>query len=115
MPTRSEDHVLDIARAPYEDLDETSDEPFDRAAFARHALDLLRPDQTRVAIYQGATRMRLERGRLWGAASGAQPTYWAMLGIPAKASRRAIALAVAELAGRPRPYALDVLLSSSVA
>jgi hypothetical protein len=111
MPYRSEDHVRDIARAPYEDIDETSDERFDRAAFARQALELLRPSRTRVAIYHGATRMRLERGRLCSRASGTQPFYWAMIGIPAKASRRAIALAIAELAGQPRPYALDVLLA----
>ncbi len=35
----------------------------------------------------------------------------AVLTIPARASRRAIALAVAELAHTPRPYVLDVLFS----
>ena len=98
--------VLDVARAPDEALDETSDERFDRGAFARQALDLVRPEQTTVAIYEGASRMRVESGRLWG--SGAR--RWAMLAIPAKASRRAIALAVAELAHQSRPYVLDVLL-----
>jgi hypothetical protein len=34
-----------------------------------------------------------------------------LLAIPPQASRRAIALAVAELARAPRPYVLDVLLS----
>lgn len=37
-----------------------------------------------------------------------------MLAIPARASRRAIALAVAELAQRSRPYVLDVLLGEHV-
>jgi hypothetical protein len=102
-------------------VDETSDERFDRAAFARHALDLLKPQAFVVAICGGATRMRVESGRLWGRrrttdeaperGAPASPTHWAMLAIPARASRRAIALAVAELARVPPPYALDILFA----
>lgn len=118
MPYRSSDHVLDIARAPSKDLDETSDERFDQSAFARRALELLEPARTTVAIYEGAARMRVERGRVWGAPKRGEPPgaprQWAMLAIPERASRRAIALAVAELAQRSRPYVLDVLLREGV-
>lgn len=87
---------------------ETSDEAFDRAAFARRALDIIRPPRTTVAICEGASRMRVESGRAWGAGPCRR---WAMLAIPPRASRRAIALAVAELAQVPPPYALDVLFA----
>ncbi len=108
-PYRRPDHVLD--GVPERDLavDETSDERFDRCEFARHALRLVNPPDTTVAICEGASRMRVESGRAWGRGRTAR---WAMLAIPSKASRRAIALAVAELARMPRPYVLDVLLSS---
>jgi hypothetical protein len=108
MPIREPDHMADIA--PYRDreVDETSDEGFDRAEFARQALDLVRPAQTTVAICEGAARMRVASGRAWGHGPGAR---WAVLAVPPRASRRAIALAVAELARAPRPWVLDVLLS----
>jgi hypothetical protein len=101
------DNVLDVAPELTRALDEISEEPFDRAAFAQLALDLVRPPGTTVAICPGAARMRVDTGRVWG--RGAQ-ARWAVLAIPSRASRRAIALAVAELARAPRPYALDVLL-----
>jgi len=108
MPTLRSHHVLDVAREPEREVDETSDERFDRAAFARHALGLLRPPpRTTVAICDGAGRMHVSSGRVWGGAPGQR---WAMLAIPAAASRRAITLAVAELASVPPPWALDVLL-----
>lgn len=92
------------------DLAEENDERFDRMAFAAAALDLVRPPRTRVALCAGATRVRVESGRLWGRGEGAR---WAMLSIPARASRRAIALGVTELAdGSTRPWALDVLLAA---
>jgi hypothetical protein len=103
-------NVLDVAREPEREVDETSDERFDRAAFARHALALLRPPRTTVAISEGARRMHVAGGRVWGGAPGQR---WAMLAIPRSASRRAITLAVAELASTPRPWALDVLLGPS--
>lgn len=91
------------------DLAEEDDEPFDRMAFAAAALDLVRPPRTRVALCPGASRVRVESGRAWGYGEGAR---WALLSIPARASRRAIALAVAELArGTAVPWALDVLLA----
>jgi hypothetical protein len=106
-------HVHDIALEPEREVDETSGERFDRVAFARRALELVRPQRTTVAICEGAARMRVESGRLWGRGRGPNAEAeerWAMLAIPRHASRRAIALAVAELAHLPRPYALDVLL-----
>jgi hypothetical protein len=99
----------DLDRDP--DLFETSSERFDRAAFARRALDLIRPDNTTVAVCEGAGRLRLESGRVWGRGS----RRWALLAVSPCASRRAIALAVANLARGPREYALDVLLHTSSA
>jgi hypothetical protein len=110
MPIRKPENVLDIAREPERAVDEVSDEAFDRAAFARASLDLVRPPRTTVAICPDAARMRVESGRLWGRGRGAE--RWAVLAIPPKASRRAIALAVAELADKPRPYVLDILLGA---
>jgi hypothetical protein len=108
MPILQPDNVLNVAREHDHAVDETSDEPFDRAAFARRALDLVSPPRTTVAICHGAQRMRVESGRAWGRAPDQR---WALLAIPPRASRRAIALAVAELARLPRPYVLDVLLA----
>jgi hypothetical protein len=110
--------LLDVVRDPVVEMDETTDERFDRSAFARQALELVRPERTTVAIYEGAARMRVESGRHWGAVGARR---WAMIAIPSKASRRAIALAVAQLVcdapalpasgPRPsRPYVLDLLL-----
>ena len=123
------ENVLDIGSDRV--VDETSDESFDRAAFARRAIDLVNPRRTTIVICEGATRMRVESGRLWGrgrgeeatvtaepalaAEAGASGERWALLAIPARASRRAIALAVAQLARRPSAYALDVLMDEASA
>jgi hypothetical protein len=104
------DNVLDIAPEIDREVDEVSDERFDRAEFARRALELVAPAQTTVAICPGARRMHVSAGRAWGRAPGAR---WAVLAIPDHASRRAIALAVAELARAPGPYVLDVLQAES--
>jgi len=91
------------------DLAEEDDESFDRMAFAAAALDLVRPPRTRVALCAGASRVRVESGRMWGSGEGAR---WAMLSIPERASRRAIVLAVTQLSrGTSPPWALDVLLA----
>jgi len=99
------DNVLDVALERDLDLDETSDERFDRTEFAMEALDLLRPYRTTVAVCHGA-RLRVESGRAWGRGPDAR---WALLAIPPTASRRAITTAVAALAAAPRPYALALL------
>lgn len=103
------ENMLEVAPEVDRLIDETSVEPFDRLAFAARALDLVRPLDTTVALCAGAARMRVEAGRVWG---GKPSARWAMLAIPATASRRAIALAVAELAGAPPAYAYDVLLAA---
>jgi hypothetical protein len=108
VPLLRPEHAVELAPERERAVNETSDEPFDRLAFAQHALDVVRPVRTTVAICGGASRMRVESGRTWGAA---RDERWVMLAIPARASRRAIALAVAELAQVPPPYALDVLLA----
>jgi hypothetical protein len=101
------ENVLDVGadRA----ADETSDERFDRTAFARRAVDLLEPKRTTVAICPGASRIRVESGRVWG-----RPLErWALLAIPSHASRRAIVVAVAQLSDGSRAYALDVLMDEA--
>jgi hypothetical protein len=121
------ENVLDVGSDRV--VDDTSDESFDRAAFARHAIDVVQPRRTIIAICEGAARMRVESGRVWGhhlraeaitRADGAVTAQadeaderWALLAIPARASRRAIALAVAQLARGPRAYALDVLMGEA--
>jgi hypothetical protein len=45
--------------------------------------------------------------------STALPSRWAILAIPPYASKRAIVLAVMELARAPRAYALRVLLADA--
>jgi hypothetical protein len=94
-----------------EEVDESSQsstESFDRVAFAKRALAIVRPPKTTVAICQGTRRVRVDSGRQWGGEAGQR---WAILSVPANASRRAIASAILELgASGARPFALDVLL-----
>jgi hypothetical protein len=99
-------NVLDVSREHERAVEDLSDERFDRGAFALRALALLRPARTTVAICEGAARMRVEHGPRWGRPG----ETWAMLAIPRFASRRAIALAVAEISGAAPAWALDVLL-----
>jgi hypothetical protein len=91
------------------DQSQSSTESFDRIAFAQHALALVRPAGTTVAICGGSRRVGVQAGRQWGAGVGQR---WAILSVPGNASRRAIASAVLELStfDSPRPWALDVLL-----
>ncbi len=99
-------NVLDISPEHDREAADLSDERFDRGEFALRAIEIVRPRTTRVVICEGAARMRVEHGPRWGHPGEA----WAMLAIPRHASKRAIALAVAELSGAPRAWALDVLL-----
>jgi hypothetical protein len=88
--------------------EEISTESFDRLAFTQRALELVRPKQMTIAVCEGSRRLRVEAGRLWGKGEGER---WAMVCVPKTASRRAIAIAVVQLAGAPAdPYVLDVLL-----
>ncbi len=102
-------NTLDISLEHDPAAAEVSDERFDRGEFALRALDLVRPPRMTVAICRDATRLRVEQGRKWGNDGAA----WAMLAIPRHASRRAIAVAVAELSSAPRAWALDVLFNLS--
>jgi hypothetical protein len=88
---------------------ESSAEAFDRIAFAERALELLRPPpRTTVAVCPGNTRVRVEAGRTWGKPG----ERWAMLVVPPNASRRAIVLAISEIAGKSSPWAYDVLFGA---
>jgi hypothetical protein len=104
MAITKRENVLDIAVDRDLELDETSDERFDRTEFAMEVLELLRPSRTTVAVCHGA-RLRVECGRTWGRPD----ERWAVLAITPTASRRAITTAVAALARAPRPYALALV------
>jgi hypothetical protein len=106
MTISNEEHA-EIALSRERAMVETSDERFDRVAFAERALAMMRPERTTVAICGGARQLRVESGRQWGRA-GAR---WAILAIPPAASRRAIALAIAEIARVDRAWVYDVLMS----
>jgi hypothetical protein len=132
MPVRHVDDFAEIARERELAEEESSNERFDRLAFAERALRLVRPRRMTIALCPGPVgpraRVKLEVGRAWGKNGGkngglvrdADPDSdtggesferWAMLSVPPRASKRAIALAVASLAGPHRkPYVLDVLL-----
>ncbi len=87
--------------------DEESSEDFDRFAFAEKALALVRPHETMVLLGRTKGRLHVEVGRHWGRGNA----RWAVLLLPPRASRRAIAIAVASLAREPgKAYSLDVLL-----
>lgn len=90
-------------------LDTSSDEDFDRIAFAMRALALMRPPLT-VTVYPRSRGLTAELGRDLRADPAGT---WALLGIPSDASRAHIALAVAELApAARRPWLLDLLAAS---
>jgi hypothetical protein len=104
MPLRT-DHFAEIEAIPVD----ISTERFDRMAFARRAVAVVRPRKTTVAFCEGGYHVRVVAGRQWGRGEGER---WAIVSVPRTASRRAIALAVADLAGEgPAPYVLDLLLS----
>jgi hypothetical protein len=102
-PSRLE-HVESVRR--YGQID---GEDFDRIGFAIWALGVLAPPGMTVACYPAQLEFRVTRGRDW--AHGPDKS-WAMVGIPRRASRRHIALALAELAGvEQMPFVLDLLAS----
>lgn len=96
-----------------EDLaSESSNESFDRIAFAERAIALVKPPNTRVAICEGRREVEVMVGRNWGHGRTAR---WAVVCVPDRASRRAIATAVLSLwdgyERNVRAWALDVLMS----
>jgi hypothetical protein len=81
-------------------------EEFDRVQFALRVLRLLSPPRMTVAVYE-CQRQRVESGR--DPSRGPNAT-WGVLGVPRRASRQHIVLAVAELAGMSDlPYVVDLL------
>lgn len=71
-------------------------ECFNRIEFALSVLDLLRPNMN-VTVYEGLQRLKIRRGRDWSLGPDA---VWAMIGVPANASRYYIAFALSELVGK---------------
>jgi len=105
------DSQIDLAVAvdPREDHDASGSEVFDRLAFARWVLARIRPRRVEVALCGNSARLRVLVGRAWGRPAGER---WALVAVPATASRRAIALAMTQLAEQELPpYFLDVLLA----
>ncbi|MFO0659304.1 MAG: hypothetical protein U0165_05670 [Polyangiaceae bacterium] len=82
-------------------------EVFDRIRYAKELLRLLKPKGLTVALCPGVERLHTEVGSSFEGPG----RRWAIMLIPGQASRAAIALEVARLAGRERePYLLDTLL-----
>ncbi|MEO8878217.1 MAG: hypothetical protein ABI461_21670 [Polyangiaceae bacterium] len=90
----------DEHRAPFVDPDrelieaESSEERFDRVAFAMMALDRVPPRIPTIAVYESRAGrgVRVDEGR-----------NWAVLSVPRSASKRAIIHAVAAIAKSPIP------------
>jgi hypothetical protein len=83
-----------------------STEEFDRVAFARRVLDVLRPRGVRVLLRDGRHEFVVEQGRLWTA----DDARWAIVAIPRFASREEITWSLVELIGyTPGPYRFDVM------
>jgi hypothetical protein len=81
---------------------------FDRIGFAMRALEILRPANLTVALYEGRHEVQVERGRAWGRGRGKE---WAMVSIPRHATRESIAVTLAQLAGvADVPYVIETLL-----
>jgi hypothetical protein len=88
-----------------------SSERFDRMAYAMHLVRLLRPRELTVVFHESYREVRVERGRDYARGGAAR---WAMIGISQNASRKAIALAVAEAVGIERvPFIVDLLVSGA--
>ena len=80
-------------------------ERFDRIEFALRVLDVLRPDMN-VTVYEGLQRVKIRRGRDWAVGPNA---VWAIIAVPANASRYYIAFALAELVGKAdQPFVVDL-------
>jgi hypothetical protein len=86
-------------------------ESFDRLAFAVRALRWLQPSRLTVALYSRGRDLRVERGRNLSGGVGAS---FAVVGIPPHASRRHIAHALVELAGRKDvPFIVDLVVAAA--
>ncbi len=117
-----DDHVRSVAQEgraadldPRTRRDDSSDEVFDRLAFAAHVLAQLvkyaHPRIEQVVVASGRYGVEVESGRYWGHGPEAR---WALMSVPESASSRAIVLAAASLAGDRTPaWTLDVLLAQT--
>ncbi len=102
--------VIDQERWLYR-LEHQDTEDFDRLKFAIRVLGVLEPPGMKVAVYRRKLDLRVESGR---DLAGGPEASWAIVGIPSNASRRAIAYALAELAGQASvPFLVDVLVQSA--
>ena len=82
--------------------------PFDRVAFAMRALERLASKRMTVAVYPSSVALAVKKGRDFRG----EGATWAIVGVPAHASREYIAYALAELAGvESVPYAVQMLLA----
>ncbi|HWA73841.1 MAG TPA: hypothetical protein VG937_15975 [Polyangiaceae bacterium] len=80
-------------------------ERFNRIDFALSVLDVLRPNMN-ITVYEGCQRMKIRRGRDWSVGPDA---VWAIIAVPANASRYYIAFALAEMVGKAdRPFVVDL-------
>ena len=80
-------------------------ERFNRIDFALNVLDVLRPNMN-VTVYEGSQRMKIRRGRDWSVGPDA---VWAIIAVPANASRYYIAFALAEMVGKADwPFVVDL-------
>jgi hypothetical protein len=90
----------------YELLD---DARFDRIEFAMRALDILRPRNMKVVVYERCSGLQIERGSDYQRGAGAS---WAMVGVPPHASREHIAYELATLVGvAHEPWVLSRLMA----
>lgn len=113
-----DDHVQSVMQEgraadidPRTQRDDSSDEEFDRLAFAAHVLAQVRPRIEQVVVASGRHGVEVESGRYWGHGAEAR---WALMSVPRRASSRAIVLAAASLAGDRTPaWTLDVLLAQA--
>jgi len=84
-------------------------ETFDRIAFAMRALDVLRPQRLRVALYRTTSTMHIEVIK----DLSREGYRVATVGIPDHASAAHIAYALAEIAGVASvPYAVQMMLAT---
>jgi hypothetical protein len=85
-----------------------ADEDFDRIAFAIHALRKVARANLKVAICEGLSTVRFDRGRDY---REGPDQFWGLLSIPPHASKVEIAMAVASLTGHAQaPIVLEMLL-----
>ena len=99
-------------RTRRDDVERRPDQRFDRLTFALHALDLLSPARTRIAVFV-SSRLEVTQGLDLARGPGAR---WAMVGIPRDASAESIVLALTKIDGLDeKPYSLSITLEAAQA